>query len=218
MWESGDDEVASASLLLNSSGVRRQIFPKSYRIKLTWGFYLYLFALTAFVFSYTAVLYALGDGTVSPLVFVFDAVYMIFLIAFIFWQVPRTVIRENDRILVRFCCRTRAVPLDTVLEIRILHARKCTSAKDCCKGLLCRYPTKFFWGYPTNFDRNVLLVTSTSCNNYIFSLHEMDEFVRDNWPEQEAADQADGDQVELGGGGGAAAAEGPTVLGAATAL
>merc|ERR1712151_1127169 len=125
----------------------------------------------------------------SPLVFLFDLCYMLLIIGFIFWQVPKKVIRENDRIKLVFCCRTRVVPIDNVIEIRIV--RRAKVGRRCCpKRTLCSvYPWKCFWGYPTNFSKGVIIVTNSHCNNYTFCLHEMDAFIAENWPENKSSPQ-----------------------------
>lgn len=185
------DEVATSSLLANAAGVRRQAFPKTYTVRLTWGFYGYLVIVTVMIFGYTAAVawYSGGVFTLAEFGFVvlFDTAYVAFILSFIFCQVPRTVIRENDRLVFAFCCRKRSVPISSIVEIRIVKRRKFKRGDcfQCHRGLLCKYPTKCFWGYPTNFDRNIIVVSDTSCNNYLFSLIEMEDFVADNWPERD---------------------------------
>merc|ERR1711871_7765 len=73
------------------------------------------------------------------------------------------------------------------IEVRIVRRRRGKNILKCNEGLCCRYPSKCFWGYPTNFEKNIIVVTNTSCNNYFFSLHDMDDFIADNSPSTEMA-------------------------------
>eukprot|EP00931_Biecheleriopsis_adriatica_P070303 TRINITY_DN44084_c0_g1_i1.p2 TRINITY_DN44084_c0_g1~~TRINITY_DN44084_c0_g1_i1.p2 ORF type:complete len:221 (+),score=39.66 TRINITY_DN44084_c0_g1_i1:81-743(+) len=194
--DEAEDEVATASLLLNCAGVQRNIFPKTYHTRVSRGFIAYLIFLTVFLLGYTVFVYynpvGNDDGTESgigiPLwyLLVFDVSYLALLFGFIFSQVPRKVVRENGQILIVFCCRTRVVPIESLVEIRIVRRRRNRCSRKECK--LCLYPWKCFWGYPTNFDRNIIVVTDTTCNNYFFCLKEMEEFMADNWPEPDTVD------------------------------
>mmetsp|Transcript_86788 Transcript_86788/g.230604 ORF Transcript_86788/g.230604 Transcript_86788/m.230604 type:complete len:206 (-) Transcript_86788:1-618(-) len=171
------DDIATAALLLNASGVHRQVFPKTYHTRVTNGFALYLFLLSVFLFGYTIVVCAMYE-TPWEWFILFDVTYMSMVFAFIFCQVPRRVVRENDRIMMVYCCRTRIIPIESVVEVRVVRRRR-----DCRGSFRCQYPTKCFWGYPTNLDRSIIVVTDTRCNNFFFSIKEMDEFIADNWPE-----------------------------------
>eukprot|EP00933_Yihiella_yeosuensis_P073864 TRINITY_DN82644_c0_g1_i1.p1 TRINITY_DN82644_c0_g1~~TRINITY_DN82644_c0_g1_i1.p1 ORF type:complete len:217 (+),score=20.62 TRINITY_DN82644_c0_g1_i1:43-693(+) len=184
------DDIATAALLLNCAGVKKQIFPKTYNIRLSWGFCAYLVIITCFVFCYTFFAYWISgqesdqsEHLSLEFLLIFDACYLCVLFSLIFLQVPIKVIRENNRLLIVFCCRRREVPIESLIEIRIVkRRRKCCRGRNMC-GL---YPKKCFWGYPTNFDKNIIVVTDTTCNNYFLSLHEMEEFLADNWPEPES--------------------------------
>lgn len=177
------DSIASASLLLNASGVHRQVFPKTYHTRITKGFAMYIVLLTCFLFGYTLSVSAAFDTPVRWEVIGFDFAYLACLLAFIFCQVPKRVVRENDRILMIFCCGTRAIPIESIKEVRAVRRRR-----DCRRSFRHQYPTKCFWGYPTNLDRNIIIVTDTHCNNYFFSLKEMDEFIADNWPDAQGSE------------------------------
>ncbi|CAK9111687.1 unnamed protein product [Durusdinium trenchii] len=108
----------------------------------------------------------------------FDVAYCFICIFIILMQVPRKIIRENDKLLIVFCCRTRVVPIESLVEIRIIRRRTCCDRQS----RMCLYPSKCFWGYPTNFERNIIVVTDSTCNNYFFCVHEMEDFMADNWP------------------------------------
>mmetsp|Transcript_99105 Transcript_99105/g.296144 ORF Transcript_99105/g.296144 Transcript_99105/m.296144 type:complete len:212 (+) Transcript_99105:123-758(+) len=172
------EKSATAALLLNASGVHRHLFPKTYHTRLTRGFGLHLLSLAVFLFGYTAIFTHMNGLSLPPELVAFACVYLLFLFAFIFCQVPLRVVRENDRILMVFCCRTRAIPIESVLEVRVVRMRK-----PCHGSFRSHYPSKCFWGYPTNMERNVIIVTTTHCNNYYFCPKEMDEFITDNWPD-----------------------------------
>lgn len=179
-----EDDVATAALLLNCAGVQRHLFPKTYHIVVSKGFIAYLLFLTVFVFAYTIILYYAPEQGSADLgvsfehLLLFDLVYCSICIFIILMQVPRKIVRENDKLLIVFCCRTRVVPIESLIEIRIIRRRKCCDRQ----GRLCLYPSKCFWGYPTNFERNIIVVTDSCCNNYFFCVHEMEEFMADNWP------------------------------------
>eukprot|EP00746_Dinoflagellata_sp_MGD_P004362 gnl/MRDRNA2_/MRDRNA2_108397_c0_seq1.p1 gnl/MRDRNA2_/MRDRNA2_108397_c0~~gnl/MRDRNA2_/MRDRNA2_108397_c0_seq1.p1 ORF type:complete len:217 (+),score=19.51 gnl/MRDRNA2_/MRDRNA2_108397_c0_seq1:139-789(+) len=177
-----EDCVFTAPLLRNAAGVIQNIFPKTYRVKITTGFYLYVLVLTLMVIG--ASLYEQFDvyGKFVWDIFVFDVAYILFIVGMIFWFVPRLVIRENERLILVFWCRKWNVPLDSIIEVRIVRRRKGKNIMKCKEGLCCRYPTKCFWGYPTNFDKNIVVVTDTTCNNYFFSLYDMEDFIADNSP------------------------------------
>lgn len=179
---SDEEAVITASLLRNSAGALRDAFPKTYHVRVTWGFYIYLACLTIGLFAYSGLYYLPGTVSVDPMIFLFDAVYILCIMLMIFMQVPRRVIRERERLLIVFCCRTRQVPIDSIVEIRVTGERAQTGCSR--RGMCCRYPLKCFWGYPTNFTSNIVVVTDTCCNNYAFSLHEMAEFMADNWPDE----------------------------------
>lgn len=199
----GEDEVLTAGLLRYSAGLERQVFPKTYNVRITWGFFMYLFGLTAFIFGYTGFMHyyhesqgrAFQKGTYA---FVFF--YLVFIFSIIFLQVPRRVVREDDKILIHFLCRTRVVPIDSIEFVRIARRRRVRSGNGQggrrIRCICCQYPKKCIWGYPTNLDRNVVLVTTSCCNNYCFSLHEMDEFVADNAPAVAKEVVVEPDEVE----------------------
>eukprot|EP00439_Symbiodinium_sp_Y106_P033169 s4499_g3.t5 len=113
----------------------------------------------------------------------FDVAYCGAILFFILMQVPRRVVRDNDSLKIV----TRLVPIESLVEIRIVRRRRCCDKQ----GRLCIYPGKCFWGYPTSFDQNVIVVTDSCCNNYFFCLHDMEEFVLDNWPALEEEGEAD---------------------------
>lgn len=180
-----EDCVFTASLLRNAAGVGKNLFPKTYKVKITAAFYFYVFVLTLFVIG--ASIYEQFEvyGKFMPSIFVIDVAYILFMVGMIFWFVPRLVIRENERLVLVFWCRKWSVPIDSIIEIRIVRRRRGKNIMRCKEGLCCRYPTKCFWGYPTNFDKNIIVVTNTSCNNYFFSLHDMEDFIADNSPTNE---------------------------------
>jgi len=233
-----EDEVLTAGLLRHSAGLERQAFPKTYHVRVTYGFFVYLFGLTAFIFGYTGFMHYYHESqgrSFQKGMYVFVTLYLAFIFSIIAWQVPRRVVREDDKILVHFFCRTRVVPIDSILEVRIARRRRLRSGAAGGGGsgrrrltcLCCRYPKKCIWGYPTNLDMNVVLVTKSCCNNYCFSLHEMDEFVADNAPvatKEVVVEPDDGEEVEAGNvqlelspeQGGAEEPQ-PSVIGAGTA-
>uniref|UniRef100_A0A7S0AXA0 Uncharacterized protein n=1 Tax=Pyrodinium bahamense TaxID=73915 RepID=A0A7S0AXA0_9DINO len=172
------DDVATAALLLNASGVLREVFPKTYHTRVTKGFALYLLSLTVFIFGYTIFASLWTESRVRLQIIGFDVAYTAFLFAFIFCQVPLRVVRENHCLLMIYCCGTRAIPIESIIEVRAVRRRT-----DCRGSFRLKYPTKCFWGYPTNLERNIIVVTDTHCNNYFFCLKEMDEFIADNWPD-----------------------------------
>mmetsp|Transcript_63790 Transcript_63790/g.149540 ORF Transcript_63790/g.149540 Transcript_63790/m.149540 type:complete len:211 (-) Transcript_63790:188-820(-) len=191
--QSQEDDVATAALLLNSAGIQKNLFPKTYHIKLSKGFVAYLIFLTVFVFAYTLVIYYAPQsdseqrGVAFEHLLFFDVAYCGAILFFILMQVPRRVVRDNDSLKIVFCCRTRLAPIESLVEIRIVRRRRCCDKQ----GRLCIYPGKCFWGYPTSFDQNVIVVTDSCCNNYFFCLHDMEEFVLDNWPALEEEGEAD---------------------------
>lgn len=85
-----DDAIATSSLLQNAKGIQEKTFPKTYKVRVTWAFFLYLASLAILLFGYTAAVYVYEDDPVltSPFIFLFDAIYILFLFALIFWQVP----------------------------------------------------------------------------------------------------------------------------------
>mmetsp|Transcript_116422 Transcript_116422/g.340580 ORF Transcript_116422/g.340580 Transcript_116422/m.340580 type:complete len:208 (+) Transcript_116422:176-799(+) len=173
-----EDDIATAALLRNASGVHRQLFPKTYHTRVTKGFALYLLFLTLFLFGYP---FCVSQATGTPMawpIIVVNIAYLGFIFAFIFCQVPLRVVREDERILMVYCCGTSAIPIESVVEVRVVRRRR-----DCRGSFRCQYRTKCFWGYPTNLDRNIIIVTTSRCNNYFFCLKELEEFVADNWPE-----------------------------------
>ncbi|CAJ1367336.1 unnamed protein product [Effrenium voratum] len=184
-----EDDVATASLLLNCAGVQRQVFPKTYNIRLSRGFAAYLVFLTFFVFSYTIVLYYTPErgpesgGISFEQLLLFDVAYSCITLFIILLQVPRRVVRENDKLLIMFCCRTRSVLIESLIEIRVVRRQRCCQRR---RGWL--YPGKCFWGYPTNFERNIIVVSDSRCNNYFFCVHEMEDFMLDNWPAPDLPD------------------------------
>ena len=81
-----EDTIATASLLLDSSGVHRQIFPKTYHTRVTYGFAAYLIFLTVLLFGYTTYMYFYVEGQMTEWIFLFDAVYMGFVFTLIFFK------------------------------------------------------------------------------------------------------------------------------------
>ncbi|CAE7301016.1 unnamed protein product [Symbiodinium pilosum] len=122
---SQEDDVATASLLLNSAGIAKHLFPKTYHVKLSKGFIAYLIFLTVFIFAYTLVIYYAPQrhseqiGVAFEHLLIFDVAYCGAILFLILMQVPRRVVRENESLLIVFCCRTRVVRIESLVEIRL---------------------------------------------------------------------------------------------------
>eukprot|EP00435_Cladocopium_sp_Y103_P073518 s35_g44.t1 len=160
-----EDDVATAALLLNCAGVQRHLFPKTYHIVVSKGFIAYLLFLTVFVFLPCKLQIAWKFAVVLHLHLHHS-------------DASAAQDSEGKRQVAHRLLLTRVVPIESLIEIRIIRRRKCCDRQ----GRLCLYPSKCFWGYPTNFERNIIVVTDSCCNNYFFCVHEMEEFMADNWP------------------------------------
>jgi len=64
------------------------------------------------------------------------------------------------------------------------HVRPCFPFSLCEPFLCFDSDTKFFWGAPGAWSREVCIVSvkNTSFNNYVFDLGDMDSFIQDNRP------------------------------------
>jgi hypothetical protein len=191
-WNEEEDLCMSSALLLDAPGVHKKTFPKSYKVKLTAGFYGFLTLLSVFLFGATAVAYSRGE---VPLVtFNLDLFVLLVLFGGIVTLVPRRVVRENTDLLVAFCFRTVRVPIESIDEVRIIRGK---SLVTWSVPPLLSYGFKCFWGYPTDLGRSVIVVTDTAFSNFYFSLEDLDEFVADNCPQKVHYGPALGKAIDL---------------------
>ena len=191
------DDVLTAPLLADSYGISLRLFPKDYEIYYSQGFLVYCVVLSIFVIGSTvwSVVNALqhadeceattgekcGRGAVYFII-VFDVIYLSGVTFFMWWWCPTKVTRNNDNITISFKgARDQVIGLNSIVEIRCIHAFSCKENCDMCQKYACR---KCFWGMPTSLLKTLVIVTDSCCTNYQCSMSDavMTEFLRDNAP------------------------------------
>lgn len=149
-------------------------FPKEYKVLMSPGFYFYMGCMLTFVSYVTFGHPIIFFGRLNGVLLLIDITYFGALLLFIFFQLPRSVVREREQIVIRFCCRRRTVPISEIEEIRLIHSLDCSSQVYHS----CRW--KCVWGFPTRMDKTVFIFTRSFCSNYQLGLADMEGFLRDN--------------------------------------
>mmetsp|Transcript_67264 Transcript_67264/g.179161 ORF Transcript_67264/g.179161 Transcript_67264/m.179161 type:complete len:207 (-) Transcript_67264:292-912(-) len=169
--------------LLRSEGL--DSFPKEYKVKQSMGFYCYIGTMAVFILYVTFGHPVIFYGELEPALLLFDVAYFGSVWLFILFQLPRSVVRERDFLVVTFCCRKRKVPISEIEEIRIIHSLDCKSQMHGCRW-------KCVWGFPTRMDKTVFIFTHSLCDNYQLGLADMEGFLADNRPRDDPSPQVVG--------------------------